>query len=247
MAPPDFKPLTINPVDFSLTEGTNIPAPPDSPPQTPRPPTSDGGPLTSHPTTPNGSSRMPGAFPPSPASGPVSETTLNSKLPASPQTTYPNGNGNGNSNGYLSPAISPIVEKKRPSSVRRLLSLRSIRGEKDKHVKYGTLNANGSSDFNPSARPGSPYTIMSNESAISSVSTQRKRNSAWFGSSSKRKSGFFTGKIEEDALEHEGGAVQPPVRTGPPPPTLPEFQQFKSLDGALDSNLGAEDMFKNIK
>lgn len=48
-------------------------------------------------------------------------------------------------------------------------------------------------------------------------------------------------------MEHEGGAVQPPVRQGPPPPTLPEFQQFKSLDGALDGDLGAEDMFKDIK
>ncbi|RDI88718.1 hypothetical protein Vi05172_g1153 [Venturia inaequalis] len=243
MAPPDFKPLTIIPVDFSLTEGTNIPAPPDSPPRTPRPPTSDGGPLTSHPTTPNGSSKMPGAFPPSPASGPVSDATPNRKLPMSPQHGYPNGNGN----GYLSPATSPIVEKKRPSSVRRLLSLRSIRGEKDKHQKYGTLNGNGSSNFSPSTRPGSPYTVMSNDSTFSGGSTQRKRNSAWFGSSSRRKSGFFTGKIEEDALEHQGGAVQPPVHNGPPPPTLPEFQQFKSLDGALNGELGAEDMFKDIK
>lgn len=243
MAPPAFKPLTIIPVDFSLTEGTNIPAPPDSPPHTPRPPTSDGGPLTSHPTTPNGSSKMPGAFPPSPVSGPVPDSTLTSKLPTSPQNRYPTANGN----GYLSPAISPIVEKKRPSSVRRLLSLRSIRGEKDKHFKYGTLNGNGSSNFDLSTRPGSPHTVMSNESNLSGASTQRKRNSAWFGSSSRRKSGFLTGKIEEDALEHQGGAVQPPVRQGPPPPTLPEFRQFRSLDGALDSDLVAEDMFKNIK
>ncbi|QDS75581.1 hypothetical protein FKW77_006115 [Venturia effusa] len=241
MAPPEFKPLTIVPIQFSLTEGTNIPAPPDSPPHTPRPPTSDGGPLTSHPTTPNGSSKMPGAFPPSPALEPVLETIMNDKLPTSPQNTHSNGNG------YLSPATSPIVGKKRPSSVRRLLSLRSIRGEKDKHQKYGTLNGGASSNFDPSTRPGSPYTVMSNDSTFSGGSTQKKRNSAWFGSSSKRKSGFFTGKIDEDVMEHEGGAVQPPAPRGPPPPTLPEFQQFGSLDGALDSNLGAEDMFKDIK
>lgn len=49
-------------------------------------------------------------------------------------------------------------------------------------------------------------------------------------------------------MEHEvGGAVQPPVHSEPPPPTLPEFQQFGSLDGALDSEMGAEDMFKDIK
>jgi hypothetical protein len=233
MAPPTFKPLTITPVSFSLTEGTNIPAPLDSPPHTPRPPTSDGGPLTSHPTTPNGSSKMPGAFPPSPASDPVSDTI--GKLPTSPRNGH-----------YLSPATSPTVEKKRPSSVRRLLSLRSIRGEKDRHQQFGTLNGNGSSNFDPSSRPGSPYTIMSNDTNFSGGSTQKKRNSAWFGST-KRKSSFFSGKIGEDSVIHEGGAVQPLARRGPPPPSLPEFHQFGSLDGALDSDMGAEDMFKDIK
>lgn len=75
---------------------------------------------------------------------------------------------------------------------------------------------------------------------------QKKRNSAWFGTT-RRKSGFFTGKIDEDAVSHEGGAVQPIMPRGPPPPTLPEFQQFGSLDGALDSDMGADDIFKDIK
>jgi hypothetical protein len=168
---------------------------------------------------------MPGAFPPSPSSGPVSDT--HAKVPLSPQ----------------------LVDKKRPSSVRRLLSLRSIRGEKDKHQQFGTLNGlngNGSSSFDPSSRPGSPYTIMSNDTNLSGGSLQKKRNSAWFGTA-RRKSGFFSGKIDEGSAIHEGGAVQPVQRKGPPPPTLPEFQQFGSLDGALDSAMGAEDMFKDIK
>jgi hypothetical protein len=49
--------LTLTPIDFSLTDGTNIPAPPDTPPRSPspiplaRPPTQGGGPLSSHPTS----------------------------------------------------------------------------------------------------------------------------------------------------------------------------------------------------
>ena len=45
----------------------------------------------------------------------------------------------------------------------------------------------------------------------------------------------------------EGGAVQPPpARKGPPPPTIPEFKEFGSINGAL-SGEGAEDLFKDIK
>jgi len=40
----------------------------------------------------------------------------------------------------------------------------------------------------------------------------------------------------------------PEESKGPPPPTLPEFREFKSLDGTLDSgSLDAEDLFKDIK
>jgi len=93
-----------------------------------------------------------------------------------------------------------------------------------------------------SSRPGSPYTISTIMSSDSSrPSLGRKRSSAWFGS--RRKSGFFplnVGRVDE------GGAVQPP--RGPPPPAIPEFREFRSLGEALDGgDLGAEDMFKDIK
>jgi hypothetical protein len=79
---------------------------------------------------------------------------------------------------------------------------------------------------------------MSSDSGRPSIG--RKRSSAWFGS--RRKSGFFPLKIDE------GGAVQPPVSSGPPPPAIPEFREFRSLGEALDGgDLGAEDMFKDIK
>lgn len=52
MAPGKFsyKPLTLTPINFSLTEGTAIPAPLDSPPASPHPPPPGTGPLSSHPT-----------------------------------------------------------------------------------------------------------------------------------------------------------------------------------------------------
>jgi hypothetical protein len=86
---------------------------------------------------------------------------------------------------------------------------------------------------------------MSSDSSKPSLG--RKRSSAWFGS--RRKSGFFplnVGRVDEDVAT-EGGAVQPLTR-GPPPPAIPEFREFKSLGEALDGgDLGAEDMFKDIK
>jgi len=94
---------------------------------------------------------------------------------------------------------------------------------------------------------------MSDVSSRPSMS--KKRSSGWFGSGNKRKSVFFgSQRIDEDIASNgygEGGAVQP-VHRGPPPPTLPEFREFGSLDGVMDGNghlgsLGAEEMFKDIK
>ena len=214
-----FKPLTIEPIAFSLTDGTNIPPPPDSPPA--RPPTPSGGPLSSHPTTPQNEG--------------LKEDASMGPPPAKKQA--------------ISPSQSGTSDEKRPSSVRKLLSLRSLR-DKNRDSHYGTLGSpNGklsTDSHSPShfSRPGSPYTTMSNDTNGSNASRARKRGSVWFGS--KRKSGFFNGRIDENFAN--GGAVQPPERRGPPPPTLPEFQEFTSLNGALNGgSLGADDLFKDIK
>lgn len=225
---PSFEPLTVTPVSFSLTDGTNIPAPP---PEEAAPP-------------------------------PHQSTTASDEIPLTPgegPSQHSNGthHANGLQPGVLSPAHSPITERKRPSSVRKLLSLRSIRSEKDRHSQYGTPSSPLSTDGKLStdshsvlSRPGSPYTIstiMSSDSGKHSLG--RKRSSAWFGG--RRKSGFFplnVGKLEEEGVLTEGGAVKP-VRRGPPPPAIPEFREFRSLGEALDDggSLGAEDMFKDIK
>ncbi|KAH6363576.1 hypothetical protein HBI55_000710 [Parastagonospora nodorum] len=109
MAGNKYKPLTLTPINFSLTEGTSIPAPPDSPPESPRPPTPGKGPLSSHPTPQSA------VFPHRAAEG-------------------TNGNGESAGGEQLQPrssdaassTLSPTSPQRRPSSVRKFLGLRSI-------------------------------------------------------------------------------------------------------------------------
>ncbi|KAK0281826.1 hypothetical protein LTR35_002989 [Friedmanniomyces endolithicus] len=125
--------LSVRPVDYSLTAGTNIPRPLDSPPRSPagsfaRPPTSGGGPLTSHPTTPD-DLYVPGAFPPTPEP----EWESNAKTSTSTATTK------GRQDSFRTPLSpiptantyqtvpSPDLPKRRPSGMRKLLSLTSLR------------------------------------------------------------------------------------------------------------------------
>lgn len=102
MAPSKFewKPLTLTPINFSLTEGTQIPAPLDSPPDSPRPPTPGKGPLSSHPT-PKADS-----FPQNGAS--------ESKESGEHQSTANNA------------PMSPTSPNRRPGSVRKFLGLRPL-------------------------------------------------------------------------------------------------------------------------
>ncbi|KAF2191109.1 hypothetical protein K469DRAFT_746542 [Zopfia rhizophila CBS 207.26] len=102
-----YQPLTLTPINFSLTEGTSIPAPPDSPPDTPRPPTPGKGPLSSHPT------------PPSATEPPPKESTDSAADSRLHKTTTNDG-----ASSTLSPT-SPSISK-RPSSVRKFLGLRPL-------------------------------------------------------------------------------------------------------------------------
>ncbi|KAF2738100.1 hypothetical protein EJ04DRAFT_69161 [Polyplosphaeria fusca] len=200
-----YQPLTLTPINFSLTEGTQIPAPLDSPPDTPRPPTPGGGPLSSHPTP------LSATFP-SDGSPPPKESTDST----APSHMYKTGTNDGST---LSPA-SPTTSK-RPSSVRKFLGLRPL----------------SSSDSLRSDRPGSPGTVDSKPSL------SRKKSGSWFG---KRKSTFVIGSVpegKENAASHANGAA--PVKKGPPPPALPELKSFGVSEETTD--LGADDMFKNIK
>ncbi|ORY02944.1 hypothetical protein BCR34DRAFT_573879 [Clohesyomyces aquaticus] len=150
-----YQPLTLTPINFSLTEGTSIPAPPDSPPDTPRPPTPGKGPLSSHPTPKSGTFPLSASSPPPKAS---TDSAADSEL----QKT---GTNDGASS-TLSPA-SPT--SKRPGSVRKFLGLRSL----------------SSSDSLKSDRPGSPATIASQPSLQRKKSSgwfSKRKSTMVFGS-----------------------------------------------------------------
>ncbi|KAF2204826.1 hypothetical protein GQ43DRAFT_437607 [Delitschia confertaspora ATCC 74209] len=93
-----YQPLTFEPINFSLTEGTSIPAPPDSPPDSPRPPTPGKGPLSSHPTPTSVKSSEDGQL----ARKTTNDDASSTQSPASPTTG------------------------KRPSSMRKFLGFRSM-------------------------------------------------------------------------------------------------------------------------
>jgi hypothetical protein len=82
----------------------------------------------------------------------------------------------------------------------------------------------------------------------------RKRSSGWFNSNKRRSAMFLIGRVDEGAVLDDPASVaasleqQKPVMKGPPPPTLPEFSQFRSLNGELEAvhEMSAEDLFRNI-
>jgi hypothetical protein len=65
---------------------------------------------------------------------------------------------------------------------------------------------------------------------------------------------FLVGRVDEGVMIDGSASVtaalehQEPVVKGPPPPTLPEFRQFRSLKGELEAvhEMSAEDLFRDI-
>ncbi|XTI84594.1 hypothetical protein V2W45_1231620 [Cenococcum geophilum] len=151
-----YTPLTLSPINFSLTDGTSIPAPPASPPLTPRLPTPNKGPLSSHPTA--AAATMPGAYPPTPSAtnglDPLATVPSTSSGPGSP-TSQP---------------LSPTLSKQRPGSVRKFLGLRTL-GSSDSLRSVGA------------ERPGSPDTRSSGGTRKKSGGWFGRRRSAMFARS----------------------------------------------------------------
>ena len=213
-----YTPLTLSPINFSLTDGTSIPAPPASPPLTPRLPTPNKGPLSSHPT-PSAAATMPGAYPPTPSAtnglDPLSTLPSTSSGPGSP-TSQP---------------LSPTLSKQRPGSVRKFLGLR-------------TLSSSDSLRSVGAERPGSPDT----RSSISGGARKKsggwfgRRRSAMFARPEMItvKEVAVVGRVEP--VKEKKAQV---VRKGPPPPALPELKSLGVGEEAV--SLGAEEMFKDIK
>ncbi|KAF2760997.1 hypothetical protein EJ05DRAFT_249031 [Pseudovirgaria hyperparasitica] len=204
-----FQLPTLSPINVSLTDGTNIPPPQDSPDE-PRPPTPGRGPLSSHPTTPSGTFTGNGYFGSAAING-LSDQKQNGAPKAI--DTFAQADST-----LTEPLKSPITSTKRPSSVRRFLGLRSL----------------GSSD-SLRDRPSTPNTIDSRTSttvynAPNSPILSKRKSTGWF---SKRKSSLFTsddGSITQD----KENAKQPRIARGPPPPTIPELGKLDGGDLGAD-------------
>ncbi|KAK6401244.1 hypothetical protein LTR95_019211, partial [Oleoguttula sp. CCFEE 5521] len=181
--------LSLTPVNVSLTAGTNIP-PPDSPPPSPnyfptitpfksRPPTAGGGPLSSHPTTPEDTT--PSAWPPTPEAHKKPSHDSAIKV----DSLHP-------------PPPSPLsnMGPPPPRGPRRLFSLTSLRTSFS--ASRTSLRPSTSSHQAPQSlkRPSSPTTSFApsttpsytpSSQSQSQSRPQRTKSGSWF----RRKSGMF--------------------------------------------------------
>ncbi|KAK4547711.1 hypothetical protein LTR36_000669 [Oleoguttula mirabilis] len=227
--------LSLQPVHYSLTAGTNIPAPLDSPPESPassvRPPTPGGGPLTSHPTTPEA---MPGAFPPTPdaekgSSADGSTTNSNAWQPRvdSFRTNYSPSSATQPQN-TPPPAVEP---QRRPSGVRKLLSLSSLRSSfnNSRTSLHNPRTSNDAPNYTTGIkRPSSPSIASTTASSYQQRPELRskKSGSSWF----KRKSGMFN--LNVDGLDAVDENQRPDtrdskrMRESSPAPLLPDIGAF---------------------
>ncbi|KXT05532.1 hypothetical protein AC578_3714 [Pseudocercospora eumusae] len=239
---------------LSLTKRTTIPAPPDSPPRSirerrqSRPPTSRGGPLTSHPTDlslPKPIMNIPGAFPPSP--------THSNHLKHSIDTNNTSSNRDDTPQSPTSPTSDANMQsspsQRRPPSVRRLFSLTSLRQSFSSSRTSFSLNQNQRPDTShgsfvqraespsiasPTASTAQPPSFLSSNKTRpgTSASLRKKRSSNWF----KRKSGFFNNTDDLDVLS-EDGPEHKRFKDAHSLPVLPEIGTLSG--GELDGgNIG---------
>ncbi|TKA65262.1 hypothetical protein B0A55_10438 [Friedmanniomyces simplex] len=212
--------LSLRPVDYSLTAGTNIPAPLDSPPHSPagslaRPPTPGGGPLTSHPTTPE-DIHIPGAFPPTPEperdSHAKMSTSFSSAATKGRQDSFrtPMSPVSAATTNQTTTTSSPDPPQRRPSGMRKLLSLSSLRSsfnssrtslqipqpsnENQPYPHYTTTTRKRPSSPSVASTTASYYqpSLHSQSQSQPHTHPQRpdlrpKKSSSWF----RRKSGMF--------------------------------------------------------
>ncbi|EDU51401.1 conserved hypothetical protein [Pyrenophora tritici-repentis Pt-1C-BFP] len=215
-----FKPLTLAPINFSLTEGTSIPAPLDSPPDTPRPPTPGKGPLSSHPTSPGASPTRE-----SPDSPPLGKTSDDSTAPAHLAQSR------------TSDAASTHVSHE-PFE-------QAARGRFGKFL--GIPPPLSSSDSLKSERPGSPATINSQAPSLNrrkSGSWFGKRKTFAVGAVPEGNVDTTTNFNGRTVSQPVAQAAPAPKPKGPPPPALPGLSSFGVNEDTL--SLGADDMFANI-
>jgi hypothetical protein len=194
----------LMPVNYSLTDGTDIPPPPDSPVE---------------------------EKPPPPALKP--EVSENSAPATNCQTVAPNNSngvydGRGRTSNHDQPPMSP-ASSKRPSSIRRFLSRKS-------------LNSNYANDTNHNGLREDVTMIDRPESSLSFVDgrpgLRTRKSGSWFRRLSS------SSNVNRSSMMYE----EKKVPMGPPPPKLPELNQLEAkIPEDDEGSLGGEDIFKNIK
>ncbi|KAK4993708.1 hypothetical protein LTR50_000319 [Elasticomyces elasticus] len=248
MDAPKFRPsqtffLSLTPVNVSLTAGTSIPAPPDSPPLSclrsysniARPPTPGGGPLSSHPTSPidafSDDYMTLGSFPPTPDASISSRKTSTAISPSRQDSVRPATSPVGSTRAQTRPPTSPSPlppqqpppppasrhQLRRPGSVRKLLSLRSLRNSfigidrlqpslapPEPIIHHHPDPTHLVPDCHPPKRPYSP-----NPTADDSTRPQlrKKKPAGWF----RRKSGLFMFDADGEVRGVEHVQISAPI------------------------------------
>ncbi|KAM0252606.1 hypothetical protein ACHAP5_000896 [Fusarium lateritium] len=216
----------------SITDGTNIPPPPDSPvqkvptpPQTP-PPDNEAK---------DESNKQPVQDTYSSVTEDVSKSTPQPSIAASSNGNLAGTKRYADDDAPLSPAASS-----RQGSIRRLFSRTMLNNS----YAEGQISSNGSVPAaTPTAATGAGGLARPGSQGGASYLDERKsrRTSGWFrrmrtGETvpNKRASTMF---LEEPPL-----SPTPKKQTGPPPPMIPELGDLQKDNGSLGS-----DLFKNIK
>lgn len=254
--------LDLQSVNDSLTPAHPIPASHESPPLTPtnngfahtsgdksRPPTAGGGPLSSHPT--DHPMPMPGAFPPTPEPEKEENTSANATM-SSESNRYTDGSSQSPTSPQSANNMAPPAGTRRPSSVRRLFSLTSLRQSfSSSRTSFSippSSSAGPSTEYQRAQSPGPsmmsvPASTM--HSSKPSNSLRQKRSSSWF----KRKSGFFQAN-EDGMLEVVGEDSRLDTRSNKrfkestPLPMLPEISTLSGGDLQHGSLGWDEQLFK---
>lgn len=168
---------------------------------------------------------------PSPVHEQPPETMKPAEVSALSEGAPIHSNGNGTSKATINRSVAPSIASptsvKRPASIRRFLSRKSL----------NDYYENDGIDYS-SSRPESPSTF----STVSTRPDNKRRSSSWFsrimgtdGAERKR-----TSMVLEEKEE-------PVAKKGPPPPQLPQLNQLKAKVTNKSLDMDPESMFGNIR
>ena len=192
----------LKPVNYSLTEGTDIPPPLDSP-------------VEENPSPPA----------PKPEAAEIHAPATNGHATLNISDGLHDGRGRMSEQAPMSPASS-----KRPSSIRRFLSRKSL------YSTYSNGDNGSDEDVTMIDRPESSLSFVNGRPGL-----RTKKSGSWF----RRLGGGGNVTENRQSVVYEKKVVP---KMGPPPPKLPELNQLKAkIPEDDEGSLGGEDMFKNIK